>query len=70
MNHTRTLSKGFQNDNLVIKCFRCLNRIWKPKVVVISESKNLSSMDLATLFEKLLEYEIELKRLVNDQEGD
>lgn len=37
---------------------------------MISQFKNLSSMDLDTLFEKMHEHEIKLKRLVDDEEGN
>lgn len=53
MNHMRTPDQSFQNKDLVIKSLRCLNCNWQPKVTMIHESKNMSSTDLATLFEKL-----------------
>lgn len=37
---------------------------------MISESRDLSSMDLATLFGKLREHDMELKRLIDDNEGE
>ena len=36
----------------------------------IIESKNLSTMSLATLFEKLQEHEMELQRLNQNEESD
>ena len=49
---------------------RCLSREWQPKVTAISESKDLSSMSLATLFGKLQEHEMELQRLNQNEETD
>ncbi|KAL5128559.1 hypothetical protein HKD37_14G040785 [Glycine soja] len=43
---------------------------WQPKVTAISESKDLSSMSLATLFGKLQEHEMELQRLNQNEETD
>lgn len=37
---------------------------------MIYESKDLSCMDLDTLFGKLKEHEIKLKRLAQNEEGD
>lgn len=55
---------------LVNKFLRCQNCSWHPKVTLIFELKNLCYMDLANLFEKMEEHEMELKRLVEDEEGD
>ncbi|KAL5133306.1 hypothetical protein HKD37_03G006653 [Glycine soja] len=43
---------------------------WQPKVTAISESKDLSSMSLATLFGKLQEHEMELQCLNQNEEND
>lgn len=66
----RTLGKTFQNEDLVIKVLRCFNCGWQPKVYVICDSRDLSSMNLTTLFDKLQEYEMKLKRLNDEEEGD
>jgi len=42
----------------------------QPKVTAITESKDLSSMSLATLFGKLQEHEMELQRLDQNEESD
>ena len=42
---------------------KCLDRSWQPKVTTISESRDLSKMSTAALFGKLMEHELELKRL-------
>ena len=47
-----------------------LSREWQPKVTAISESKDLSSMSLATLSGKLQEHEMELQRLNHNEETD
>lgn len=42
----------------------------QPIVTMIFEHKTLSSMDLSILFEKLQEHEMELKKIIDDEEGD
>ena len=58
VNHLASLGKIFPIEDLINKVLRCLSREWQPKVTAISESKDLSSMSLATLFGKLQEHEI------------
>ena len=70
VNHLASLGKTFQNEDLVNKVLRCLNREWQPKVTAITESQDLSSMSLATLFGKLQEHEMELLRLNQHEETD
>ena len=53
VSHLASLGKTFPNEDLINKVLRCLNREWQPKVNVSTESKDLSSMSLATLFRKL-----------------
>lgn len=54
---------------MINKALRCLNHNWQPKVIIIYESKDLSSMNLAILFGKIQEHEMKLKRLVENEEG-
>ncbi|KAL5184557.1 hypothetical protein HKD37_17G048251 [Glycine soja] len=70
VNDLASLGKTFPNEDLINKVLRCLSREWKPKVTAISESKDLSSMSLATLFGKLQEHEMELQRLNQNEETD
>ena len=70
VNHLASLGKTFPNEDLINKVLRCLSREWQPKVTAISESKDLSSMSLATLFGKLQEHEMELQRLNQNEETD
>jgi len=63
VNHLTGLGKVFDKEELNIKVLKCLDRSWQPKVIAISESKNLSKMSTAALFGKLMEHELELKRL-------
>ena len=49
---------------------KSLNRTWQPKVTTISESKDLTSMNMATLFGKLREHELELGRLKEEEDGE
>ena len=64
VNHLMSLGKKFDEEELNIKVLKCLNRTWQPKVTAISESKDLTSMTVASLFDKLREHEIEIQRLV------
>lgn len=70
VSHMKNLGKTFQNEDLVVKILRSLNRIRQPKVIAISKYRDLSTMDMATLFGKLEEHDMDLKRLVNDKDGD
>jgi len=57
------LGKTFDKEELNIKVLKCLDRSWQPKVIAISESHDLSKLSTAALFGKLVEHELELKRL-------
>ncbi|KAL5153399.1 hypothetical protein HKD37_19G052952 [Glycine soja] len=70
VNHLASLGKTFPNQDLINKVLRCLSREWQLKVTIISESKDLSSMSLATLFGKLQEHEMELQWLNQNEETD
>jgi len=41
--------------------------MWQPKVTIITESRNLATKSMVTLFGKLREHKIELRRL-NEEE--
>lgn len=56
------MGKSLQNEDLIDKVLRFLNSSWQPRVTAIFESKNLSYMDMPTLFDKLQKHEIELKK--------
>jgi len=68
VNHLIGLEKGFDKEELNIKVLKCLDKRWQLKVLVISESRDLSTMTTTTLFGKLREHEIEMQRL-NEQES-
>ena len=70
VNHLASLGKIFPNEDLINKVLRCLSREWQPKVTAITESRDLSSMSLATLFGKLQEHEMELQRLNQHEDND
>ena len=63
VNHLTGLGKEFDREELNIKVLKCLDRSWQPKVTAISESRDLSKMSTGALFGKLMEHELELKRL-------
>ncbi|KAG2399581.1 uncharacterized protein HKW66_Vig0105660 [Vigna angularis] len=62
------LGKVFDKEENNIKILKSLNRSWQPKVTAISESRDLTSMNMATLFGKLKEHELELRRLKEEEE--
>nr|KYP41110.1 hypothetical protein KK1_037535 [Cajanus cajan] len=70
INHLASLGKIFSNEDFINKVLRCLSREWRPKVIAIVESKNLSTMSLASLFGKLQEHEMELMRLSQNEDSD
>jgi len=63
VNHLTRLGKEFDKEELNIKVLKCLDRSWQPKVTAISESRDLSKLCTTALFGKLMEHELELKRL-------
>jgi len=69
INHLMSLEKTFEKEDLNIKIVKCLDRSWQPKVTAISESKDLTSLSMASLFGKLREHELEINRL-NVQESE
>ena len=50
--------------------FLIVNRTRQPKSTMILESKDLTTMAIATLFGKLREYELELGRLKDKEKVD
>jgi len=65
-----SLGKTFDKEELNIKILKCLDRTWQPKVTAISESKDLTSMTVASLFGKLREHELKMNRLVVQESKD
>ncbi|XP_068486637.1 uncharacterized protein [Phaseolus vulgaris] len=63
VNHLTGLGKEFDKEELNIKVLKCLDRSWQPKVTAISESRDLSKLSTTALFGKLMEHELDLKRL-------
>ena len=60
VNHFLGLGKMFEDDELNIKILNYLTRTWDLKITMIKESKDLASMSMEALFEKLFAYEHEL----------
>ena len=63
INNLMSLDKTFEKEELNIKILKCLDRAWQPKVTAISESKDLTSLSMGSLFGKLREHELEMNRL-------
>jgi len=57
-------------EELNIKILKSLNRTWQPKVTTISESRDVTSMNIATLIGKLREHELELGRHKEEEDGE
>jgi len=55
VNHLIGLGKMFDKEELNIKVLNSLKRSWQPKVITISESKDMSTMLIRYLFGKLRE---------------
>ncbi|WVY89919.1 hypothetical protein V8G54_035433 [Vigna mungo] len=68
VNHLMALGKVFDKEEINIKILKSLNMNWQPKVTAISKSKDLTTMNMATLFSKLREHELELGRLKDEEE--
>ena len=63
VNHLTGLGNEFDREELNIKILKCLDRSWQPKVTAISKNCDLSKLGTDALFGKLMEHELELKRL-------
>ena len=63
------MRKPFEKKELNIKILKCLDRSWQPKVTAISESKDPTSLSMASLFGKLREHELEMNK-INVQESE
>jgi len=63
VNHLMGLGKEFDKEEINIKVLKCLDRSWQPKVMAISEIRDLSILTTVALFGKLREHEIEMQRL-------
>ena len=70
INHLSALGKVITNGEVVNKILRCLSREWQPKVTAIMEARDVDQIDLATLFGKLQEHEMELGRLSMNEDAD
>jgi len=70
VNHLLALGKTFDKEELNIKILKSLNRTWQPKVTTIFESRDLTSMNIATLFGKPREHELELERIKEEEDGE
>nr|KYP43238.1 hypothetical protein KK1_035330 [Cajanus cajan] len=60
INHLVDLGRECEEEELNLKVLQCLDRSWQAKVTAIEESKDLTSLTLATLFGKLREHEKKL----------
>jgi len=63
INHFISLDKVFDKEELNIKILKCLDRSWQPKVIAISENRDLTTLTTVALFGKLREHELEINKL-------
>nr|KYP43144.1 Retrovirus-related Pol polyprotein from transposon TNT 1-94 [Cajanus cajan] len=70
INHLVDLGRKFEKEELNLKVLQCLDRSWQAKVTAIEESKDLTSLTLATLFGKLREHEQKLHIFEENEQQD
>ena len=70
MNHLIGLGNTFDKEELNIKVLKCLDRVWQPKVIAITESRDLTTLSTTALFGKLREHEIEMNRFKEQENGE
>jgi len=58
VNHLKGLGKIFDREKLNTKILKCLDRSWQPKVTAIFESKDLTTLTIASMFGKIREHEL------------
>lgn len=58
VNHLLVLGKTFKKEELNIKIMKSINKTWQPKVTTISKYRDLTTTNMATMFEKLREHEL------------
>nr|KYP31948.1 hypothetical protein KK1_047495 [Cajanus cajan] len=70
INHLVDLGRKSEEEELNLKVLQCLDRSWQAKVTAIEESKELTSLTLATLFGKLREHEQKLHIFEENEQQD
>lgn len=58
INSLKSLGRTFSNEDLVRKILHSLPTSWDPKIIVIEEDKDLSTLSLDELLESLLTHEL------------
>nr|KYP56941.1 hypothetical protein KK1_003192 [Cajanus cajan] len=70
INHLVDLGRKFEKGELNLKVMQRVDRTWQAKVTAIEESKDLTSLRLATLFRKLREHEQKLHIFEENEQQD
>uniref|UniRef100_A0A151UIG6 Retrovirus-related Pol polyprotein from transposon TNT 1-94 n=1 Tax=Cajanus cajan TaxID=3821 RepID=A0A151UIG6_CAJCA len=70
INHLIGLGRKFEEEELNLKVLQCLDISWQAKVTTIEESKDLTSLTLATLFGKPIEHEQKLHIFEENEQQD
>ncbi|GAV79150.1 UBN2 domain-containing protein [Cephalotus follicularis] len=61
INSLKNLDKSHPNQERVRKILRCLPKTWTPKLTVIEEAKNLTTLPLEQLLDSLMTHETTMK---------
>ena len=60
----------FDKEELNIKILKCLDKTWQPKVITISETKDLITLTITTMLGNLRENELKINKLKELEDGD
>lgn len=63
INNLENLGKTLSNQDYANKVVSSMYKKWQPKVTTIKESHGFKALDVYTLFGKLTEHDLELKKL-------
>ncbi|GAV58219.1 UBN2 domain-containing protein, partial [Cephalotus follicularis] len=69
-NAFQALDKVYTNSEMVRKIFRCLPRLWMPKVTAIEEAKDLNTLLLEDLLGSFMTHELSIKKKDDDEEKE
>jgi len=70
VNHLVGLNKIFYKEEVNIKILKCLDRTWQPKVTIVLETKNLTTLSTTALFGKLGKHELEMNKMEIEKQED
>jgi len=62
VNHLIGLGKIFDKEELNIKILKWLDKSWKPNITAISETRDITTLTIVALFDKLREHELKINK--------